>query len=71
MVDELIAAPEAFYQRTRVRMQRLDAALRAWSAAHGGGETLERLHARLAPMCGSLPEGSPSREVCAGFARAD
>ncbi len=71
VVDELIAAPEAFYQRTRVRMQRLDAALRAWSAAHGGGETLERLHARLAPMCGSLPEGSPSREVCAGFARAD
>ena len=64
LIKELRANPGSFYQRTRVRVQRLDAALREWAAEQGQAEVVARLQADIRPLCAELPADDGARGVC-------
>jgi protein disulfide-isomerase len=51
VIDELAKDQGGYYQRTRVKVARWGALIRAWSDAHGGGAVLRRLDTRMAAVC--------------------
>ena len=52
VVDELGKSPDSYYQRTQKRIANWGSKLRAWSAAHNGGDLLKSLRSRMDDVCG-------------------
>lgn len=59
--------PDRLYTRSRLRLARLDVALRRWAEAHPASPLPARLRARLAPVCQRYPESDPARASCDQF----
>jgi protein disulfide-isomerase len=57
--------PERIHARTRVRVERLDAALEAWAAESGNAATLSAIGQRWRELCKRLPASDPARTDCA------
>ena len=67
VLGELDGSPDAFYQRTRMRLEQLSAKLLEWGQAPGHAAVVERLRTRTAEICKGLPEGDQGRKNCENF----
>jgi len=67
VIGELDDEPDAFYQRTRMRLEQLDAKLQEWGQAGAAAKVLETLRARTGEICRKLPEQDPGRANCEKF----
>ena len=68
VLGELGETPDAFYQRTRQRLEQLSTKLLDW----GNGQpdraaVVEKLRARTASTCAGLPAGDEGRASCEAF----
>jgi thioredoxin-like negative regulator of GroEL len=71
VLGELDAVPDAFYQRTRLRLEQLSGRLLEWGKT--GAEparVVGALRARSAEICSKLPQGDEGRRACEGFLKA-
>jgi hypothetical protein len=59
--------PNRIYSRSRMRLERLDAVLRAWNQGGTHSATIGVLRQRVADICAKVPAGDPAHETCAGF----
>lgn len=65
IIDELAKEPTAFYQRTQMRLQRLDAGLSQWAQqAPARADTVARLASAMGRVCAQLPESSEANTAC-------
>jgi hypothetical protein len=69
VIGELGEAPDAFYQRTRVRLDQLSASLLDWGRQGDRAKVIEKLRRRTAEVCAGLPEGDEGRANCERFLR--
>jgi len=60
-------AAGAFYQRTRLRMQRLQRSFANWNAGGRHDASIAAIRSGLAPICAAIPAGESSRKTCEGF----
>jgi hypothetical protein len=68
VLGELDDSPDAFYQRTRMRLEQLSGKLLEWSAGNAErAAVLARLRARTAEICKGLPADDAGRANCEGF----
>ena len=71
VIGELDDSPDAFYQRTRMRLEQLNTKLLDWGGdAHSDPErakVIETLRARTAEICRGLPAGDEGRHNCETF----
>jgi thiol-disulfide isomerase/thioredoxin len=67
VIGELDGAPDAFYQRTRMRLEQLDAKLLDWGKAGEPARVVGKLRARTEEICRKLPDGDPGRTNCDKF----
>jgi thiol-disulfide isomerase/thioredoxin len=67
VLGELDGTPDAFYQRTRMRLEQLSAKLLEWGQAPGHAPVVEKLRARTAEICGGMPAGDEGRTSCEAF----
>ncbi len=67
VLGELDGAPDAFYQRTRMRLEQLSAKLLEWGAGTERAQVIERLRSRTAEICERLPPGDEGRGNCESF----
>jgi thiol-disulfide isomerase/thioredoxin len=67
VLGELDSAPDAFYQRTRMRLEQLDAKLLEWGREGEAAKVVETLRARTGEICRKLPEGDAGRANCEKF----
>jgi len=68
VLGELGQSPDAFYQRTRIRLEDLNGRLLEWSQGDAArSEVVAKLRARTMDICRSLPEGEESRRNCERF----
>jgi thiol-disulfide isomerase/thioredoxin len=68
LIGELGASPDAFYQRTRIRLEALDGKLREWSKdSEERARVVETLRTRTHEICKDLPESGDSRRNCERF----
>jgi protein disulfide-isomerase len=67
VIGELDGAPDAFYQRTRVRLDQLSAKLLDWGRSGDRARVIEKLRQRTAEVCAGLPEGDAGRTNCERF----
>jgi thioredoxin-like negative regulator of GroEL len=67
VIGELDGAPDAFYQRTRLRLEQLDAKLREWGKDGASAQAVTRLRERTGEICRKLPEQDPGRASCEKF----
>jgi hypothetical protein len=67
VIGELDGAPDAFYQRTRVRLDQLSAKLLDWGRTGDRARVVEKLRQRTAEVCAGLPEGDAGRTNCERF----
>jgi hypothetical protein len=68
VIGELDGSPDAFYQRTRSRLEQLNTMLLDWGGQAAEREkVLEALRARTAEICRGLPEGDAGRHNCESF----
>jgi hypothetical protein len=70
VVGELGEDPDAYYQRTRVRLEQLSTKLLDWGRSGERARVVERLRRRTAEVCAGLPEGNEGRENCGRFLKA-
>ena len=66
VIDELAKSPDSYYQRTRIKVTKWGAQLRAWADKRDGGEVLKRLRAQMATVCAT--EGSEA-QTCNQWSR--
>ena len=61
--------PDRIYRRARVRLERLDKALRGWNEASKGAHAavLATLHSRMQLVCVKIPAAEPARGSCDAF----
>ncbi len=61
--------PDRIYRRARMRLERLDKALRGWNEASKGAHSavLASLHARMQQVCVKIPATEPARTSCDAF----
>jgi protein disulfide-isomerase len=61
--------PDRIYQRARMRLVRLDKALRKWDADAKGAhhEVIVALHARMQQICVKVPAAEPAHATCEAF----
>jgi thiol-disulfide isomerase/thioredoxin len=59
--------PNRIYSRTRMRLERLDGALREWNRQGQHGATITALRLRVERICAKVPASDPAHETCAGF----
>ena len=61
--------PDRIYRRARIRLERLDKALRKWSTDHKGAhhEVIVALRARMQEICARVPPAEPARASCDAF----
>ena len=69
VIDDLDPAPQTFYGRNRVALERLGAALQSWNSGHAHDAVVQGAIARMDAVCGKLPEGAPERAVCSRLLR--
>jgi hypothetical protein len=67
VIGELGDDPDAFYQRTRLRLDQLNVKLLDWGQAGENARVVEKLRQRTAKVCASLPEGDEGRANCERF----
>jgi thiol-disulfide isomerase/thioredoxin len=67
VLGELDGSPDAFYQRTRMRLEQLDTKLLEWGKAGEAAKVLDTLRARTSEICRKLPEKDASRTNCEKF----
>ena len=61
--------PDRIYQRARMRLEKLDAALRKWNTETKGAhhDVLVNLHDRMQQICGKIPKAEAARGSCDAF----
>jgi hypothetical protein len=62
-----LAGPDRIYQRTRVRLQRLDHALEKWNAKGDHAATIAALRQRMDGICSQIPKADPANATCRAF----
>jgi thiol-disulfide isomerase/thioredoxin len=67
VIGELDGSPDAFYQRTRMRLEQLDARLLEWGRTGDAAKVVEALRARTGEICRKLPQNDPGRQNCEKF----
>ena len=67
IIGELDDSPDAFYQRTRMRLEELDTKLTDWGKNPERVQVIEKLRARTEEICRGLPEGDEGRRNCESF----
>lgn len=67
VLGELDGSPDAFYQRTRMRLEQLSAKLLEWGATGDRAKVIEVLRARTGEICRGMPEGDEGRVNCERF----
>jgi hypothetical protein len=70
VLGELDGAPDAFYQRTRVRLEQLDTKLSEWGQTGEAAKVIDTLRARTGEICRKLPEKDVGRTNCEKFLTA-
>ncbi|MDH4310772.1 MAG: thioredoxin family protein [Gammaproteobacteria bacterium] len=70
VLGELDGTPDAFYQRTRMRLEQLDAKLLEWGQTGEAARVVAALRARTGEICRKLPEQDASRASCEKFLTA-
>jgi protein disulfide-isomerase len=71
VLGELDGSPDAFYQRTRMRLEQLDARLLEWGRSGEAARVVETLRARTHRICEKLPDDDPGRRNCERFLNPD
>lgn len=69
VIADLDAAPETFYGRNRVALEKMGSALRTWDSAHAHEAVMRDATAKMDAVCDQLPQGAPERTVCSGVLR--
>jgi hypothetical protein len=69
VLGELDDSPDAFYQRTRMRLEQLSTKLLEWGAVPEHAPVVEKLRRRTAEICGGMPAGDEGRGNCESFLR--
>lgn len=64
---ELDGSPDAFYQRTRMRLEQLDSKLLEWGNSGDAAKVVTTLRARTQEICRKLPANDPGRRNCERF----
>ncbi len=64
LFDEAAAQPDTFYERSARSLQRVGRQLATWNRQGLHAMAMGRLNARLAKVCGRLPQGDAQRGVC-------
>jgi thiol-disulfide isomerase/thioredoxin len=67
VIGELDDSPDAFYQRTRMRLEELNGKLLDWGRSGERARVIETLRSRTAEICRGLPAGDEGRRNCEGF----
>ena len=67
VLGELDGAPDAFYQRTRMRLEQLDSRLLEWGHEGEAAKVIATLRARTQQICDKLPADDPGRRSCERF----
>jgi protein disulfide-isomerase len=67
VLGELDGSPDAFYQRTRMRLEQLDARLQDWGKSGEPAKVLATLRERTGEICRKLPANDPGRASCEKF----
>jgi len=67
VIGELDDSPDAFYQRTRMRLEQLSSKLLEWGQAPDRAPVVEKLRNRTGEICKGLPEGDEGRRNCESF----
>ena len=67
VIGELDDSPDAFYQRTRSRLEQLNTSLLDWGQGAEREKVIETLRTRTAEICRGLPEGDAGRHNCESF----
>ncbi len=67
VLGELDGSPDAFYQRTRMRLEQLDSKLLEWGKSGEEARVIETLRTRTGEICRKLPANDPGRGNCEKF----
>ena len=67
VIGELDGSPDAFYQRTRMRLEQLSTKLLEWGQAPERSPVVEKLRKRTGEICKGLPDGDEGRRNCENF----
>jgi hypothetical protein len=67
VLGDLDGSPDAFYQRTRMRLEQLSTQLLDWGKAGEPAKVVAMLRARTDEICGKLPAGDEGRASCEAF----
>ena len=70
VLGELDGSPDAFYQRTRMRLEQLDTMLLEWGQTGEASKVIDTLRARTSEICRKLPEKDVGRANCEKFLTA-
>jgi len=70
VLGELDGSPDAFYQRTRMRLEQLDTKLLEWGKDGEAAKVIDTLRARTSEICRKLPEKDAGRANCEKFLNA-
>jgi thiol-disulfide isomerase/thioredoxin len=67
VLGELDDSPDAFYQRTRLRLEQLSTKLLDWGKTGDRAKVIESLRNRAGEICRAMPEGDAGRPTCESF----
>ena len=67
VLGELDGSPDAFYQRTRMRLEQLDQRLLEWGQSGEPAKVIASLRARTGEICRKLPPQDAGRASCEKF----
>lgn len=67
VLGELGRTPDAFHQRTRMRLDQLSTKLLEWGASGDHAKVIESLRRRTGEICRAMPEGDEGRVNCERF----
>ena len=66
ILAELDAVPETFYERNRIRLEKMGRALMAWETKGPRRSVVAKLRGQLDAVCQKLPQGDEARIACLG-----
>ena len=67
IIGELRDHPSAYYQRTRMRFERLDQAMQVWAKDKNARASLKKMADAMSRVCTQLPADSSTRQSCEGL----
>ena len=67
VLGELDGSPDAFYQRTRMRLEQLSTQLLEWGKTGNPAKVVATLRARTDEICAKLPAADEGRASCEAF----